>query len=125
SFTDLGIAIQEDLHRYTYDITIPRSVLDPGRQTWRLYGGAGLWDATQESWLQVLPGLPTPSMPGGGAPGLPNIFDLLFHGGGPVYPTSNNGSDFNYWDDEQQAQDLAASDISRDHADLDFGLLRP
>ena len=122
-FAAAGITISEDLPAYRYEIRVPRTVMDPGRSTWRLYGGAGLWDSGARTWRQVLPGLPTPATPGGGGAGLPNVFDLLFKRAEPVYPVSSDGSDFNYWDEMQQAADLAATDISADHADVDFGRL--
>jgi poly(3-hydroxybutyrate) depolymerase len=118
-----GASVSEDLHRYTYDVTVPRASLDPGRATWRVYAGAGLWDAPGHQWMTVQPGLPTPTTPGGGAPGLPNIFNLAFHHNEPVFASSSDGSDFNYWDEAQQSADLAASDISADHADIDFSRL--
>lgn len=80
--------------------------------SWRTYLATGLWDATSKAWAR-----PTPSVPQGFPPGAllttPFIYDLGF-----TAPTANDE-----WRDTTQADDLAASDLQRDHADIDMKLL--
>lgn len=62
-------------------ISVPRSVMDPGTETWRYVTGVGLWDAAGHSWRQPAAG----SQPGEHTPasgsilgGDPAVFNLGF-----------------------------------------------
>jgi len=105
--------VRADTARNTIQLRVPRSVADPGRETWRYTVTSGLWDG--DSWTQVPP---TPSRPanlsGGDPTGeSPQIFDLL----------SNNNETNSYWREEIQANDLKAQNLGSHHVDVDFARL--
>ncbi len=60
-------------------IRVPRSVMDPGRATWRYVAGVGLRSASN-GFTPVRQGAPTANEPGSGDPneGAPAVFNLAF-----------------------------------------------
>ncbi len=110
-------------------IRVPRSVMDPGRRTWRYVAGAGL--RSGEGFRRVParsdPGSDTPAS---GNPVLssPGVFNLAFRfdeptakNGAPTYTTFPGvGSFF----EDKQAKLLRERSTGNFHADVDFARLR-
>jgi hypothetical protein len=115
SLSDLGGSVSADPDRGYIEVTVPRTVADPGTGTWRYYVAAGIWDAANHAWVAPTPapaayGAPVAT---GGSPTAPNFFDLL----------SNNDEPNSTWDEEKQANDLSRADIGGDYVDVDFARL--
>jgi hypothetical protein len=115
SLASLGGAVSADPKQGYVEVTVPRSVANPGKRVWRLYVASGIWDAAAHAWAT-----PTPvpqqigaSITTGGAPNVPNVWDLL----------SNNGEPNSTWDEEKQANDLTNQSLISDYLDVDFGRL--
>src|SRR3954454_54188 len=111
----LGGTVSADPDKYFIDVSVPRSVADPGKGKWRYYVASGVWDAANHAWLAPAP---VPAASGapiatGGAPTAPNMWDLL----------SNNDEPNSTWDEEKQANDLSRADIGADYIDVDFAKL--
>jgi hypothetical protein len=115
SITALGGSVSADPADGYLELTVPRSVADPGTSTWRYYVASGVWDAANHAWSAPTPGPAAAGAPvaTGGSPIAPNIWDLL----------SNNDEPNSTWDEEKQANDLAHSDIGSDYLDVDFARL--
>jgi len=127
-------AVRMDVGRHQMTITVPRSLLDPGRSTWRYVAGAGLWDG--HGWMPVVAGStaragqPVSGNPVKGAPAVLNLA-FRFHEpqqtltgtsvvGRPPYTTSpGTGS----WFEDGQARELAQGSTGVDYADVDFAAL--
>src|SRR3954452_16702490 len=116
SLKDLGGSVSADPQQGYIEVTVPRSVADPGTGTWRYYLASGIWDAANHAWVAPTPAPATYGAPvaTGGSPPAPTFFDLL----------SNNDEPNSTWDEEKQANDLARADIVGDYLDVDFGRLR-
>jgi hypothetical protein len=112
---ELGGAVAADVDEAVIDVRIPRSVADPGNGRWRIFAGAGLWDAAAGTWDAPAPVAAAAGAPiaTGGSPLVPNIWDLL----------SNNHEPNSTWDEEKQANDLTAHTILDDYLDVDFGAI--
>jgi hypothetical protein len=111
----LGGSVIADPAQGLIEVNVPRSVADPGTGSWRYYVGSGLWDAATHSWAAPSP-LPQQigaSVTTGGAPNVPNVWDLL----------SNNGEPNSTWDEEKQANDLTGQNMLDDYLDVDFARL--
>lgn len=123
-----------DEERNQIEVTVP---LEPEGETWRHYMVAGVFDADEGRFRQVLDE-PTETNPGGAA-GLnpPPVFSVGFRGHeqeplGSVDPTADSAADqiadeagnpVGFWRDHAQAQALVARDISPFFADIDFEAL--
>jgi hypothetical protein len=125
-------AVRMDVARAQMTITVPRSLMDPGRATWRYVAGTGLWDG--HGWMPVPAGVrPAADHPVSGNPviGAPAVFNLAFRfhepvGAGPgdtglVPYTTQPGT--GSWFDDGQAHDLAAGGTGDCFEDVDFGAL--
>src|SRR3954447_3138678 len=115
TLSSLGGAVSTDVKQGLVEVTIPRSVANPGTGRWRYIVASGVWDKANHAWLAPAPvpaaaGTPTAT---GGSPSAPNVWDLL----------SNNDEPTSTWDEEKQANDLARVDISGDYLDVDFARL--
>ncbi|MEA2399310.1 MAG: hypothetical protein QOK25_2866 [Thermoleophilaceae bacterium] len=115
SLSTLGGSVSADPKQGYLEVTVPRSVADPGKGTWRYYVASGIWTAATHSWATPNPipqqvGAPVTT---GGAPNVPNVWDLL----------SNNGEPNSTWDEEKQANDLTGQSLLTDYLDVNFGRL--
>lgn len=115
TLAQLGGTVTADPQSGHIELSVPRSVADPGRGTWRYVVAAGVWDAPNHAWLAPAPGPAVGGAPiaTGGSPTAPNVWDLL----------SNNDEPNSAWNEEKQANDLARADIGADYLDVDFGRL--
>lgn len=127
-----------DVDRNQIELTVP---LDPGKETWRHYLVTGLFD-TEESVFKQIQEVPDDENPGGAAgEDPPPVFDVGFrmHDQEPVGQISNDPGTtdelqrdlenghvlvWGEWRDVSQAKALSEGDISRFHADIDFGQIR-
>lgn len=118
-------AVGTDLTRNQIEVTVP---LDPGGAAWRHYLIVGLFDAAIGSFRAVLD-QPTASAPGGAHGGSPPpIFNVGFRfetqGDEPMgdapEETGSRAVGYGHFRDHGQAKALAARDISRFSADIDF-----
>ena len=115
SLAPLGGSVTADVQKGLVEVTVPRSVADPGKGTWRLYVASGIWDATSHAWAAPAP-IPQQigsSVATGGQPGVPNAWDLL----------SNNNEPNSTWDEEKQANDLTNRNLLEHYVDVDFARL--
>ncbi len=74
-----GVGVSISRARNQMTIRVPRSIMDPGRSTWRYVAGVGLRSPTN-GFERVRPGGPTSTEPGSGDPseGAPGVFNLAF-----------------------------------------------
>ena len=109
------------------EIRVPHAAWNPGSSTVRLAAGVGLWDTARDRYL-VPSSAATATTPGGAGvlPAPPVFFNVAFRSGEP-YPDvgtpSNTVGNPAWWRDQQQGGDLRSGDLSRFHADVDFGKL--
>src|SRR5204862_6159631 len=85
----------------------------------------GLWDPAAGAYLTPS-GSRTASRPGGGGPGAPAFFNAAFRFDEPLPDVHNpaaTAADPHWWRDSAQGSALATGDMSRFHADVDFGKL--
>ena len=109
------------------EIRVPHAAWNPGSSTVRLAAGVGLWDEANNRYL-VPTGAATATTPGGAGvlPAPPAFFNVAFRSGEPysdVANPSNTVGNPAWWRDQQQGTDLRTGDLSRFHADVDFGKL--
>jgi predicted esterase len=108
-------------------VRVPHRSWNPHRRTVRLAAGVGLWDASAHGYL--IPQQAADSTHPGGAGTDPDpaaFFNVAFRGHEPVQkPTEGNRAitDAAWWRDRAQGTALTSGDISRFHADVDFGKL--
>ena len=118
-------AVSIDRTRRQIEVRVPHSAWNPGRGVVRLAAGVGLWDAAAGRYL-VPSGSRTATAPGGGGPGATAFFNAAFRFDEPV-PDVRSGAgslaDPRWWRDSAQGAALATGDMSRFHADVDFGKL--
>ena len=114
--------------RRQIEVRVPHSVWNPGLRTVRLAAGVGLWDAGAQRYL--LPQESADETHPGGAGGASQpaaFFNVAFRTHEPVQ-RPNEGSavvtDAAWWRDRDQGGALAANDISRFSANVDFRKLR-
>lgn len=104
-----------DTLRRQVEVRVPYTAFDPRGQTAvRLAVAAGLWDAANNRYLLPQVGDPSATRPGGAVPGdlAPSaFFDVAFRAGEPFDSP---------WRNDLQKQALAAHDISRFSASIDF-----
>jgi hypothetical protein len=113
--------------RRQIDVRISHKQWNPGRRTWRLWAGVGLWDAAAKTYL--LPQASADSSHPGGAGGTSSpaaFFNVAFRTKEPTQkPTEGMNAITNakWWRDLAQGAALAGGDISALHADVSFGKL--
>jgi hypothetical protein len=104
-----------DTERRQVEVRVPYTAFDPRGQTAvRLAVAAGLWDKVGNRFLIPQAGPPTSAAPGGAVAGDPTpsaYFDIAFRAAEPFDSP---------WRNDLQKQALAAHDISRFHASIDF-----
>ena len=127
-------AVRMDVANHQMTITVPRSMLDPGRAIWRYVAGTGLWNG--HGWMPVVAGTTARAeqpVSGNPARGAAAVFNLAFRFrepqgtltgtsvvGRPTYTTSpGTGS----WFEDGQARELGDATTGGDYADVDFGAL--
>ena len=120
-------AVTVDRTTRQIDIRVRHTAWDPGSQTVRLAAGVGLWDTAAGQYLVPRNGA-TATTPGGAGllPTPPAFFNVAFRTGEPYPDISNPGNAAGnpaWWRDQQQGGDLRTGDLSRFHADVDFGKL--
>jgi hypothetical protein len=109
------------------EVRVPHAAWHPGSGSVRLAAGVGLWDEAADRYL-VPAGAATATTPGGAGalPAPPAFFNVAFRSGEPypdVSDPSNTIGNPAWWRDQQQGTDLRTGDLSRFHADVDFGKL--
>ena len=114
-FAAIGATVGADVDEALIHLSVPKAFADPGRDRWRYYVAAGVWDAAAGAWQAPTP---VPSQAGapvatGGNPLAPNIYDLL----------SNNHEPNSTWNEEKQANDLTAHRLLEHYLDVDFARL--
>ncbi|MGH9305676.1 MAG: hypothetical protein ACRD0I_02160 [Acidimicrobiales bacterium] len=115
SLQAIGGAIQENLSANTIDVRVPRAVLAPdGGSAWRLIGGAGRWDAVNQTWALPLPTTTQTTSPGSLLI-FPRVYELLFHHNEPN----------SLWDDTKQANDLRDNVLNKYSVDSDDWTVSP
>jgi hypothetical protein len=111
----VGASVVADADEALITLVVPKAYADPGRARWRYYIASGVWDAEALGWAAPTPvpthvGAPVAT---GGNPLAPNIYDLL----------SNNHEPNSTWNEEKQANDLAAHKLLEHYLDVDFSRL--
>ncbi|MES3021541.1 MAG: alpha/beta hydrolase-fold protein [Pseudomonadota bacterium] len=113
-----------DTLRRQFEVEVPEAAWSPGRNTVRIAAGAGLWDAANGRYL--LPAALSSSTRPGGAGLLLSpsaFFNVAFRFDEPVPGLLGAALGDGNWRDHAQARALAAGDISKFHANVDFGKL--
>ncbi len=111
--------------RNQFEVRVPNSLWNPRSRTVRLAAGVGLWDPDAGTYL--IPGEDSSETFPGGAGGIsdpPAFFNLAFRYDEPLPVVVEALSDPAWWRDKGQAEALGSGDLSRFHADVDFGMLR-
>jgi len=107
-----------DTLRRQIEVRVPFAAFDPrGRQAVRMAVASGLWDTANNRFLSPQVGDPSPTRPGGAIVGdvAPSAyFDVAFRAAEPFDSP---------WRNDLQKQALAAHDISRFYASIDFNKL--
>jgi poly(3-hydroxybutyrate) depolymerase len=98
-------------------IRVPRTLMDPGRATWRYVAGTGLWSSSR--FKAVRAGGPTAEQPGSSNPAraAPGVFNLAFR----FDERQPRGS--GTWFEAGQSAALRAGTSGGFGADVDFGTL--
>jgi hypothetical protein len=115
--------VRVDRRRRQLDIRVPHRLWNPRRRTVRLAAGVGLWGT--DGYLA--PGASATATAPGGAGGPAAFFNVAFRPNEPLPDITTLYSilaDTAWWRDKQQAEALAAGDISPFSARVDFGRLR-
>ena len=124
-------AARVSVRRRQIEVRVPRSAWDPGRETVRMAMGTGLWEITTGRYL--VPGLARSATAPGGAGTLgeaAGFFNVAFRADEPFQNVSaleevpSLLTDSAWWRERRQAHALANGEISRFHADIDFGALQ-
>jgi len=125
-----------DLRRRQIDVRVPHAAWNPGREVVRLAAGTGLWDPAAGRYLQ--PGtFATSERPGGAAPSGAALVNVAFRFDEPQPDVTQFGAgvtigdaavggmvDAAWWRERAQADTLLVGDVTRFHADVDFGRLQ-
>ena len=122
--------------RRQFDVRVPKSAWDPGAGKVRMAAGVGLWDPAAGRYLSPTPGAASATRPGGAAPSGAALFNLAFRYDEPLPKISSPGVantifegaagvalDGSWWRERAQGDTLAAGDISRFSATVDFAKL--
>jgi len=115
--------------RRQIQVLVPHRAWNPGQKRVRLAAGVGLWDSKASGYLT--PGSSADATTPGGAEGLSNptaFFNVAFRYAEPWPDLSvDGGADAvvnpAWWRDKAQAAALAAGDLTRFHANVDFAKL--
>lgn len=112
---EIGGAVSTDLDEALIELSVPTTFADPSQGRWRYYIASGVWDAATGQWAApaALPAHAGAPVATGGHPLAPNLWDLL----------SNNDEPNSTWNEEKQANDLAAHRLVDHYLDVDFGRL--
>jgi len=142
TLADVGPApsVTVDRERRQVEVRVPRAAFDPGRSQVRMAAGTGLWDAANGRYL-VPGGSRTATTPGGrGRLSTPPAFFNVAFRSEAANPDAATGNEEpvpqieargglqevehpSWWRDRAQGEALAAGDVSRFAATVDFGKL--
>ena len=122
-----GVSISK--RRRQIQVLVSHRAWNPGRKKVRLAAGVGLWDSAANAYL--IPGTAADATTPGGAQGLSNptaFFNVAFRYPEPWPDLSVDGgvdavTNPAWWRDKAQAAALAAGDLTKFHANVDFGKL--
>jgi dienelactone hydrolase len=118
SIASAGGAVAVNLKQMAIQATIPIRTLPA--QKLRIYAATGLWDPGTHSYMAIGGIHRTTTTPGGALPGQPRLWDVAFRPHEvPSYPTHQE-----YWFEDDQAQALAARNISQFSAMLSLRRMR-
>ena len=122
--------------RRQIDVRVPTAAWNPGTGGVRMAAGVGLWDPARGAYAAPNPGPASATTPGGAAPSRAALFNVAFRTAEPLPQISNPGVantiaeggagvdlDGTWWRERAQADALAAGDVSRFSASVDFGKL--
>jgi dienelactone hydrolase len=111
-----ALVAHADADENRIEVSLPHDAL-PASGVWRLWAGAGLWDAVRGEYAAVLPGV-TGTQPGLGSQLVEaRLFDVAFN-----RPEPTEGFQA-YWNDVVQAETLATGDLTALSGELDFAKL--
>lgn len=113
-----GGAVRSDLSSNTIVARVPIDALGSEGATWRIWAGAGLWDAEADEYLAVPTGETGTVVGAGSEPGYPRLFDVAFN-----RPEPSEGFQA-YWNEVLQAETLATGDLTELSAELDLDTMR-
>ncbi|MGH2730442.1 MAG: prolyl oligopeptidase family serine peptidase [Actinomycetota bacterium] len=125
-----AVHVTTSLKRNQIEVVVPDSILDPDGATWRHYAVTGI--ASKRGFARLM-SEPSKTRPGGSHDtDAPPIFNVAFRfeadGDEPIgKDRSELGSrtvGYGHWREHGQAIALAARNIKRFHADIDFSKLR-
>jgi hypothetical protein len=121
--------VSVDMVRRQITVQVPNTLWNPGTATVRLAAGVGLWNDATGTYL--LPKSTRSATEPGGAGEVANppaFYDLAFRFNSqepmPGTPGPETTSQPSWWRESAQSQALASGDISKFHAEVNFGLLR-
>lgn len=110
-----------DLTRRQVTVNVPADVFSTrGQSTFRVASASGLWDATNDQYLQPVSGPATATRPGNGGTTGSALFNVAFRFGEPM--ASPGG--FEIWRNVQQSAALKTGDLSAFFADVNLDKLR-
>ena len=128
-------AVDVDLTRRQFEVSVPHAAWDPGRGKVRMAAGVGLWDTAANSYLAPQASA-SDTAPGGAAPSGAALVNLAFRGDEPqpdadVYDAGVTigdaaltwKADGAWWREKAQADALRTGDVSAFAADVDFAKL--
>lgn len=116
--------VSVDMERRQFEVRVPVTAWNPGRNVVRVAAGAGLWDRANNRYMtpQAVASSTTPG--GSGTLTRPAaFFNVAFRFNEPMLRISEIASGTSYWRENAQASALASGDISAFHANVDFGKL--
>ena len=109
-----GAAASVDLTRRQVQVLVPSSVVNTDTVSGlRIASASGLWDTTDNQYLQPVPGAATATQPGANGTTGSALFNVAFRYG-------ETGT----WRDANQATALTTGDLSQFYANVDFAKLR-
>jgi pimeloyl-ACP methyl ester carboxylesterase len=117
-------AVKVDTVRRQFQVDVPITAWNPGRNVVRVAAGAGLWDAARSQYL-VPSAISSGTSPGGaGASITPAaFFNVAFRFNEPVAGPFGPAVSTTNWRDSAQAIALATGDISQFYANVNFAKL--
>lgn len=119
SIEEVGGTIDVDPSSNTIEAHVPREHLGSGaEQQWRLWAGAGLWNAEADEYLPIPAGETGTVIGAGSEPDHPRLFDVAFN-----RPEPAEGFQA-YWNEVLQAETLATGDLTDLSAEVDLDRMR-